>query len=40
MLAQISIARVRDKLAPRVAGRVLSSLDFIGPRLSELLNDS
>ena len=40
MLAQISIARVRDKLDPTVAGRVLSSLDFIGPRLNELLNDS
>ncbi len=40
MLAQISIARIKDKLDPKVAGRVLSSLDFIGPRAGEILNGS
>lgn len=37
MLAQISIARVKDKLVPEVAGRVLSSLDFIGPTAGKML---
>jgi aspartate/glutamate racemase len=40
MLAQISIARVRNRLDPGVAAKVFSSLDFIGPRLTELLRDS
>jgi Asp/Glu/hydantoin racemase len=40
MLAQISIARVRHKLDKRLAERVLSSLDFIGPRINELINAS
>ena len=37
MLAQISIARVRAQLDKELAARVFSSLDFIGPRVSELL---
>jgi aspartate/glutamate racemase len=37
MLAQISIARIKDKLDRNVAGRVLSSLDFIGPRAREII---
>jgi Asp/Glu/hydantoin racemase len=38
MLAQISIARIKDKLDHKVAAKVLSSLDFIGPRAGEILN--
>ena len=38
MLAQISIARVREILDKRHADRVFSSLDFIGPRINELLS--
>jgi Asp/Glu/hydantoin racemase len=37
MLAQISIARVRDLLDKNLADRVFSSLDFIGPRINELI---
>ena len=37
MLAQISIARVREILDKRLADRVFSSLDFIGPRINELI---
>ena len=37
MLAQISIARVRDLLDKKLADRVFSSLDFIGPRINELI---
>lgn len=37
MLAQISIARVRDLLDKNLADRVFSSLDFIGPRIDELI---
>ena len=39
MLAQISIARVRQHLDPRLAARVLSSLDFIGDRIIAALGD-
>jgi len=37
MLAQISIARVRKQIDPSISGRVLSSLDFIAPKINELL---
>jgi Asp/Glu/hydantoin racemase len=37
MLAQISIARIREHLDPPGRGRVLSSLDFIGPRIQEVV---
>ena len=37
MLAQISIARVKKQIDPVISGRVLSSLDFIAPRINELL---
>ena len=37
MLAQISIARVKKQIDPAISGRVLSSLDFIAPRINELL---
>lgn len=37
MLAQISIARVRDHLDKSSAARVLSSLDFIGDKISETI---
>jgi Asp/Glu/hydantoin racemase len=40
MLAQISIARVRDLLDKTLADRVFSSLDFIGPRINELITGS
>jgi len=39
LLAQISIARVRQRLAQGVRQRVLSSLDFIGLKTTEVLND-
>lgn len=38
MLAQISIARVRTQMEPSISRRVLSSLDFIAPKINELLN--
>jgi glutamate racemase len=38
MLAQISIARVREKLDPAFSGRVFSSLDFIGQKIREILD--
>jgi Asp/Glu/hydantoin racemase len=37
MLAQISIARVRKQMEPAISRRVLSSLDFIAPKINELL---
>jgi glutamate racemase len=37
MLAQISIARVREQLDPAFSGRVFSSLDFIGQKIHEVL---
>ena len=37
MLAQISIARVKKQIDPVISGRVLSSLDFIAPKINELL---
>ena len=37
MLAQISMARVKGALAENVKDRVLSSLEFIGPKAGELL---
>ncbi len=40
VLAQISIARVKDQLNQEAADRVLSSLDFIGPRTGEILKDA
>ncbi len=40
MLAQISIARVKRCLEENVADRVLSSLDFIGAKITETLRDS
>ena len=38
MLAQISMARVKSSLNENVKDRVLSSLDFIGPKTRELLS--
>lgn len=38
MLAQISIARVKKQIEPILSGRVLSSLDFIAPRINEILS--
>ena len=38
MLAQISIARVLDQLDEKMAKRVLSSLDFIAPKIQEVLS--
>jgi len=37
MLAQISIARVRQHLDSSSAARVLSSLDFVGDKISEII---
>jgi hypothetical protein len=37
MLAQISIARIKDHLEGSVKGRVLSSLDFIAPEIRRML---
>ncbi|MBC8247164.1 MAG: aspartate/glutamate racemase family protein [Deltaproteobacteria bacterium] len=37
LLAQISIARVKDKLDEKTKARVYSSLDFIGPKINEIL---
>ena len=37
MLAQISIARVRNHLDEESAARVFSSLDFIGDKISETI---
>ncbi len=37
MLAQISIARVRKQIDPVISDRVFSSLDFIAPKINELL---
>ena len=37
LLAQISIARVKDKLDDKTKARVYSSLDFIGPKINEIL---
>jgi glutamate racemase len=38
ILAQISIARVKDKMDEKTKARVYSSLDFIGPKINEILN--
>jgi Asp/Glu/hydantoin racemase len=35
MLAQISIARIKDSLPGAIQGRVLSSLDFIAPEINQ-----
>jgi len=40
MLAQISIARVRKLMNPQICKRVLSSLDFIGPKINSILATS
>jgi Asp/Glu/hydantoin racemase len=40
MLAQISIARVREHLDKKLVSRVYSSLDFIGPRVNELIDST
>ena len=40
MLAQISIARVRKYMDDSIKDRVLSSLDFIAPKINELLKTS
>jgi len=37
MLAQISIARVKDSLPGAIQGRVFSSLDFIAPEINKLI---
>lgn len=37
LLAQISIARVKEKLDEKTKARVYSSLDFIGPKINEIL---
>ena len=37
LLAQISIARVKDKMDEKTKARVYSSLDFIGPKINEIL---
>jgi len=37
LLAQISIARVLDKLDPLVANRVFSSLNFLAPKINTLI---
>ena len=37
LLAQISIARVKTKLDEKTKARVYSSLDFIGPKIKEIL---
>lgn len=39
MLAQISIARVRQHLDSSSAARVLSSLDFVGDKISEIIGN-
>ncbi|HIJ54680.1 MAG TPA: hypothetical protein HPQ03_01005 [Deltaproteobacteria bacterium] len=39
ILAQISIARVKDKLDEKTKARVYSSLDFIGPKINEILSE-
>jgi glutamate racemase len=39
LLAQISIARVKDKLDEKTKERVYSSLDFIGPKINEILSE-
>ena len=39
LLAQISIARVKDKLDEKTKARVYSSLDFIGPKINEILGE-
>ena len=39
LLAQISIARVKDKLDEKTKARVYSSLDFIGPKINEILSE-
>jgi len=38
MLAQISIARVREHLDPAISKRVFSSLDFISQKIKEVLD--
>ena len=38
LLAQISIARVKEKLDDKIKSRVYSSLDFIGPKINEILS--
>ena len=38
LLAQISIARIKDKLDERTKARVYSSLDFIGSKIKETLS--
>ena len=39
LLAQISIARVKDKMDEKTKARVYSSLDFIGPKINEILSE-
>lgn len=39
MFAQISIARVKKRLDPAVSGRVLTSLDFIGEKIREVVGE-
>ena len=38
LLAQISITRVKEKLDEETKKRVYSSLDFIGPKVNEVLS--
>ena len=38
LLAQISIARVKEKLDDETKAKVCSSLDFIGPKVNEILS--
>lgn len=40
MLAQISIARVREHLDDSIKNRVLSSLDFIAPKIKSILQQT
>lgn len=40
MLAQISIARVRSQVDEDASARVLSSLDFIGGKINQVLRDT
>jgi len=40
LLAQISIARVKTKLDEKTKARVYSSLDFIGPKINEILSEN
>ncbi|MDF1591058.1 MAG: aspartate/glutamate racemase family protein [Desulfobacterales bacterium] len=40
LLAQISILRVRERMEESVKNRVFSSLDFIAPKINQILNHS